>query len=96
MVVASDGALDNGYIDDIVMVRSAVEFADSGAWTALIGSVSQPAIMRARLYWRGPPLQASARTGAGTRGTTSSAMKPMCKAHIRLSFRSPAMRAPMS
>ena len=66
------------------------------AWSALIGSTSQPAIMRARLAWRGPPLQASAKTGAGTTGITSSAMKAMCKAHIRRSFRSPAMRAPVS
>ncbi len=63
------------------------------AWSALIGSTSQPASMRARLAWRGPPLQASARTGAGTTGTTSSAMKPMCNAHMRRSFRSPAMAA---
>ena len=66
------------------------------AWSAVIGSTSQPAIMRARLAWRGPPLQASAKTGAGTTGITSSAMKAMCKAHIRRSFRSPAMRAPVS
>ena len=45
--------------------------------SALMGSTSQPTSMRARLACRRPPRQASATTGAGTTGTTSSASKPM-------------------
>lgn len=42
------------------------------AWSSLIGSTSHIASSRDRLARRPPPRQASARTGAGTVGTTSS------------------------
>jgi hypothetical protein len=79
----------------VVAARAASEPTER-AWPSSSASTWHPASSRASRAWRPPPRQDWATTGAGVVGTSRSANRARCRAHMRRSPRSAAMSAPVS
>ena len=95
-VASTDRTLGHGDIDDVAVAGWLTRIPTLLASSSVIGSMSHIRSTRASPACRAPPRHAWARTGAGTTGTTSSAIRPACSSHILRLLRSAATSAPVS